>query len=111
VVATTVWATTKAARATVTGATRMTATTGAMAVMATTVAMMTPNSDKDNEEGNSKNNGKVTTTLAATTEGGERFQSHRDNCGGGHHRPRDAAIALTADLLQHAFVRSCCFLG
>jgi hypothetical protein len=43
---------------------------------------MTPNGDEDNEDGNSKNNDKATTK--PTT---------RDNRGGGHRRPRDAAIA------------------
>jgi hypothetical protein len=44
--------TTKAARATAAGATRTTAVL---------VATMTPNGDKDNKDGNSKNNDKATT--------------------------------------------------
>jgi hypothetical protein len=59
----------------------------------TTVVTMTPNGDEDNKDGISKNNDKATTTPTTTTEGGERCQSHRDNCSGGHHCPRDAAIA------------------
>ena len=78
----------------------------AMAVMATT---MMPNNDKDNEDSNSKNNDNAMTTLTATTEGGN-CQSCRDNCGGGHHRPKDAAIALTAASARHAFIGSCHFL-
>ena len=74
----------------------MTAAATATAATAMTVAMMTPNGDEDNEDGNSKNknNGKVTRTLTATTEGGERCQSRRGNRDGGHCRPRDAAIEL-----------------
>ena len=71
VVATTVRAKSKAARVTVAGATRMTATraaTAAMAAATTTVTMM-PNVDKDNKDDNSKNNDKATTTLTATTKG------------------------------------------
>jgi hypothetical protein len=59
---------------------------------------MTSNGDEDNEDGNSKNNDKATTK--PTT---------RDNRGGGHRRPRDAAIAPTAASSRHTFVGSCCF--
>ena len=92
-VVTTARATTKAARSTM-----------AMAATATTVTTMTPNGDKDNKDGNSKNNDKATTTRTATTEGDERCQSRRDNRGGRHRLPRDAAIVLTAASLRHAFI-------
>ena len=109
VVATTAKAMTKAARATGAGATRMTVTTGATGATAATAAATTPNGDKDNEDGSSKNNDKATTTPSSTTEGGERCQSRRDYRGRGHHRPRDAAIELTTASSRHAFVGSCCF--
>jgi len=67
--------TTKAARVTVAGATRMMGITAATVATATMVATMTPNSDKVNKEGNSKNKNKATSTPATTTEGGERCQS------------------------------------
>ena len=69
VLAMTVRAKSKAARGTVAGATRMTATRAVTAATATTTATMTPNGDEDNKDGNSKNNDKATTTLTATTEG------------------------------------------
>ena len=100
VVVTTVRETTKAARATAAGATRTTAVI---------VATMTPNGDEDNEDGNSKNNNKATMKPPMRTEEGEHCQSLRDNRSGGHHRPRDAAIAPTAASSQHTFVGSCCF--
>jgi len=92
-VATTARATTKAARSTM-----------ATAATATTVTTMTPNGDKDNEDGNSKNNDKATTTLTATIEGDEHCQSRRDNRGSRHRLPWDAAIALTAASSRHAFI-------
>jgi hypothetical protein len=70
-----------------------TRTTAAMVATATRVATMTPNGNKDIDQGNSKNYNKATTTPTTTTEGGEHCQSRRDNCGGGHRRPRDAFIA------------------
>ncbi len=73
------------------------------------VATMTPNGDEDNEDGNSKNNNKATTKPTTTTEEGERHQFRRDNRGGGHPRPQNAAIAPTAASLRHTFVGSCCF--
>jgi hypothetical protein len=97
-VATTVRATTKAARATVAGATRMTATL---------VVKMTANGDVDNEDNNGKNNDKATTKPTTTTEEGERCQSRRDNRGGGFRCPRNAAIAPTATSLRHTSVGSC----
>ena len=62
VVATTVRATTKAARATASGA--MTTTVATVTTVATTatVATMTPTGNKDNKNGNSKNNDKETMT-------------------------------------------------
>ena len=58
--------------------------------------MMTPNSNKDNKDGNSKNNGKAMMTPKTTTEGGEHCQLSGDKRGGGHdRRPRDTAIAPT----------------
>jgi len=96
----------------VAGAPRIMATTGAMKATVTTAMMvvtMTPNSNKDNKDGNSKNNNTNMTTPTTTTEGGENCQSRRDNCGGGHHSLRDAAIVPTAASLRHNFVRSCCF--
>ena len=68
VVATTVRAKSKSARATVAGATRMTGTRAATVATATTSATMTPNGDKDSKDGNSKNNYNSTRTLTATTE-------------------------------------------
>ncbi len=59
--ATTARATTKAAKVTAAGATSMTETTAAM------VATMTPNGDKDNEDGNSKNKDKVMRMPTMTT--------------------------------------------
>ncbi len=56
-VATTVRATTKAERAMVVGATRTRATT---VMTVTTVVTTRPNGYKENEDGNSKNNEKVT---------------------------------------------------
>ena len=112
----TVKATMKAARGTGAGDTRMTVMTATTATMATTAAMaataatMTPNGKGDNKDGNRKNNNKATTTPTSTTKGSERCQSCRDNHGGGHHHPRDAAIELTAASLRHAFIGSCCFL-
>ena len=103
----------KAARAMVAGATRtatMTAATAATTATAVTATTMTPNNDKYNEDSNSKNNDKAMITLTATTEGGEHCQSCRDNCGGGHRHPKDAAIALTAASARHAFIGSCYFL-
>jgi hypothetical protein len=47
----------------------MTATRAVTAATATTTAMITPNGDEDNKDGNSKNNDKATMTLTATTEG------------------------------------------
>ena len=111
-VATTARAMMKAARATVAGATRtptMMAAMAATTATAVTVTTMMPNNDKDEEGSNSKNNDKAMTTLTATTEGGN-CQSCRDNCGGGHRRPKDAAIALTAASARHAFIGSCHFL-
>ena len=46
---------------------------------------------------------RIWTCFPKSTEEGERCQSRSDNCGGGYCRPRDAAIALTAALLRHAF--------
>jgi hypothetical protein len=77
-----------------------------MATKAAMVARMTPNGDKDNEDGNSKNNDKATRTLTTTTEGDERRQSRRDNRGGGHPCPGDTASAPMAASLRHAFVGS-----
>ena len=95
--ATTVRATTKAARATAAGATMTTAVL---------VATMTPNGDEDNKDGNSKDNNKATTKPTMTTEEGEPRQTRRDNRGGGHCRPRDAAIVPTAASSRHTFVGS-----
>ena len=100
IVAMTARAMTKGARATAAGATRTTA------AKAATVATMTPNGDKDNKDGNSKNNDKATRTLTMTTEGDERRQSQRDNRGGGHPCPGDTASAPTAASSRHAFVGS-----
>ncbi len=87
VVATTARATTKAARAMLSGATTTTVAT-AMKVATvmtvatgTTLATMTPSGDEDNKNGNSKNNDKETTT--ATQQRQQRGVS-RDNRGGGH---------------------------
>ena len=99
----------RAARETVAGAMRMTETTVATAAIMTKVAMLMPNSDEDNKDGNSKNNNKAMAKPSATAEGGEHCQSHRDNCAGEHHPPWDANIVPTAALSRHAFVRSCCF--
>ena len=96
-------ATAKAARAMVEGARRTTAG------KVTTVVTVTPNGNEDSEDGNSKNNNKSTMAPTATTEGGEHCQSCRDNRGGGHRRPWDATIALTAATSRHAFVGSCHF--
>jgi len=41
--------------------------------------MMTPSSNKDNKDGNSKNNDKAMMTPKTTTEGGEHCQSSGNN--------------------------------
>jgi len=97
------------ARAMVAGATRTTAATAAtvmtvaMTATAATSATMTPNGNEDkNEDGNGKNNDKSDDNSNINNRpGGERCQSRRGNCGGGHSRPlRDAAIALTGCLVR-----------
>ena len=65
------------------------------AIMATTVATITPT--KDNKDTNSNNINKVMMTTT-TTEGGGHCPPHSNNCGGGSCYPWDAAIKPAAAL-------------